>query len=42
VAELLSYDERHGLEELEQDHNVKIIVTEDPNLHQENYEITSL
>jgi ribonuclease G len=42
VAELLSYDERHGLEEVEHDHNVKIIVTEDPNLHQENYEITSL
>jgi len=42
VAELLSYDERHGLEEIEHDQGVKIIVTEDPNLHQENYEITSL
>ncbi len=42
VAELLSYDERHGLEDLEAKHGVKIIVTEDPNLHQENYEITSL
>jgi len=42
VAELLSYDERHWLEEIEQARGVKIIVTEDPNLHQENYEITSL
>ncbi len=42
VAELLSYEERHGIEEIEQEKGVKIIVTEDPNLHQENYEITSL
>jgi ribonuclease G len=42
VAELLSEEERHGIEDIETQDNVKIIVTDDPNLHQENYEITRL
>ncbi|MDP2168086.1 MAG: Rne/Rng family ribonuclease [Thermodesulfovibrionales bacterium] len=42
VAELLSDEERPGLEELEAQCRVKIIVTEDHSLHQENYEISSL
>lgn len=40
VAELLSDEERQGLEELESRYGIKIIVTEDYGLHQENYEIT--
>lgn len=42
VAELLSYDERQGIEDVERLHGVKIIVTENPSLHQENYEIVNL
>lgn len=42
VAELLSDEERQGLEELETLYKVKIVITEDPELHQENYEITRL
>lgn len=42
VAELLSDEERHGLEDIEGSYRVKIIVAEDPNLHQENYEIEAL
>lgn len=40
VADLLSDEERHGLEEIEIVYRVKIIVKEDVRLHQENYEIT--
>lgn len=40
VADLLSDEERHGLEEIEEGFKVKIIVKEDIKLHQENYEIT--
>ncbi len=39
VADLLSDEERHGLEEIEEGFKVKIIVKEDIKLHQENYEI---
>ncbi|MBI4824614.1 MAG: Rne/Rng family ribonuclease [Nitrospirae bacterium] len=42
VAELLADEERQGLEELEGQFKVKIVVTEDPELHQENYEVTRL
>lgn len=42
VAELLSDEERQGLEELEGKYKIKIIVTEDESLHQENYEVVSL
>lgn len=42
VAEILSDEERQGLEELEADYGIKIIVTDNPKLHQENYEITTL
>jgi ribonuclease G len=42
VAELLSDEERQGIEDIENQYNVKIIVTEDPNFHQENYEIARL
>jgi ribonuclease G len=42
VAELLSDEERQGLEDIEQKTGARIIVTDDPNLHQENYEINSL
>lgn len=42
VAELLSDEERHGLEEIENIYSVKLIVKGDINLHQENYEITML
>ncbi len=42
VAELLSDEERQGLEEIEAKHNLKIIVTADQNLHQEKYDISSL
>lgn len=42
VAELLSDEERQGVEDIENRFGVKIIVTEDPNLHQENYEVESL
>lgn len=42
VAELLSDDERAGLEDIENRYGVKIIVKEDSKLHQENYEINQL
>lgn len=42
VAELLSDDERAGLEDIENRYGVKIIVREDSKLHQENYEINQL
>lgn len=40
VADLLSDEERLGLEEIEESFKVKVIVKEDIKLHQENYEIT--
>jgi len=42
VADLLSDEERHGIEDVENIYGIKIIVKEDMNLHQENYEITVL
>lgn len=42
VAEILSDDERSGLEDIESKYGVKIIVKEDSSLHQENYEIVQL
>jgi ribonuclease G len=42
VAELLSDEERQGIEDIEKLNGVKVIVTDDPDLHQENYEITRL
>lgn len=42
VAELLSDEERAGLEDIENRYGVKIIVKEDSKLHQENYEINQL
>ncbi len=42
VAELLSDDERVGLEEVEKIYNINIIVKEDINIHQENYKISIL
>jgi ribonuclease G len=42
VAELLFDEERLSLEEIENRYNVKVIVKESTNLHQENYEIHPL
>ncbi len=42
VAELLMDEERQRIEEIENAYGMKIIVNEDPALHQENYEITAL
>lgn len=42
VAERLSDEERQGLEDMENQYRLKIIVTADANLHQENYEISTL
>ncbi len=42
VADLLSDEERQGIEEIEHIYNIKVIVKEDARLHQENYEITAL
>lgn len=42
VAELLSDEERAGVEDIENRYGVKIIVKEDSKLHQENYEINQL
>lgn len=42
VAELLSDEERQGLEEIESTYGIQLIVKEDVKLHQENYEITVL
>jgi ribonuclease G len=42
VADLLSDEERHGIEDVENIYGIKVIVKEDANLHQENYEITVL
>jgi ribonuclease G len=42
VAELLSYEERQGIEEIENSYRIQLIIKEDIRLHQENYEITVL
>jgi len=42
VAELLTDEERAGIEEIENKYNVKITIRESRNLHQENYEVTVL
>jgi ribonuclease G len=42
VAELLSDEERPGLEVIENLYNVKVTVKENRNFHQENYEVTVL
>jgi len=42
VAELLTDEERAALEEIEKSKNFEIIVKEDPNIHQEHYNITVL
>jgi ribonuclease G len=42
VAELLSDEERSGLEMIEHLYNVKVTVRENRNLHQENYEVSIL
>ncbi len=42
VAELLSDEERLGVEEIENKYGIKVIIKESTTLHQENYEITSL
>jgi ribonuclease G len=42
VAELLSDEERSGLEEIESRYGLKVIIKEDDKLHQENYEIVEL
>ena len=42
VAELLSDEERPGLEVIENLYNVKVTVKENRNFHQENYEVSVL
>jgi len=42
VADLLSDEERGGIEDIENKHNVKVTIRENRNLHQENYEVTVL
>ena len=42
VAELLTDEERAGIEDIESVYNVKITIRESRNLHQENYEVTVL
>lgn len=42
VADLLSDEERHTIEDIESNYDLKIIVKEEFNLHQENYKITIL
>jgi len=42
VAELLTDEERAGVEDIESVYNVKITIRESRNLHQENYEVTVL
>jgi ribonuclease G len=42
VAELLTDEERAGVEDIENAYNVKITIRESRNLHQENYEVTVL
>jgi ribonuclease G len=40
VADLLSDEERQGIEDIENTYSIKIIIKEDASLHRENYEIT--
>jgi ribonuclease G len=40
VAELLSDEERPGLEDIENQYKIRVTIKEKSNLHQENYEIT--
>jgi ribonuclease G len=42
VAELLTDEERAGVEDIEERYNVKVTIRESRNLHQENYEVTVL
>jgi ribonuclease G len=42
VAELLSFEERQGIEEIESAYGIQLIIKEDIRFHQENYEITIL
>lgn len=42
VAELLSDEEMLGIEDVERQHGVKVIISADNKMHQENYEVTSL
>ncbi len=42
VAELLSYEERQGIEEIENAYGIQLIIKEDIRFHQETYEITVL
>ncbi len=42
VAEILSYEERQGIEEIENVYGIQLIIKEDVRFHQENYEITIL
>lgn len=42
VAELLADEERAGIEDIENTHNVKTTIQESRTLHQENYEVTVL
>jgi ribonuclease G len=42
VAEILSYEERQGIEEIENVYGIQLIIKEDIRFHQENYEITIL
>jgi ribonuclease G len=42
VAELLTDEERQGLEELERVFNTKVMIQEDPTFHQEHFEIIQI
>jgi ribonuclease G len=42
VAEILTDEERAGVEDIENRYNVKVTIRESRNLHQENYEVTVL
>jgi ribonuclease G len=42
VAELLSDEESHMLEDIEREHGIKVIVSPDTTLHQEHYDISTL
>ena len=42
VAELLSDEEMLGIEDVERQYGVKVIIRADSKMHQENYEVTSL
>jgi len=42
VAEMLSDEEMLGIEDVESQFGVKVIIRADNKMHQENYEVTSL